>query len=389
MAYCHDSVGIGHLRRTLAICDRVGSAFPSASFIIATGAPFVGSFELAQNVDFIKLPALRKNDCGEYDSKLVALPLQELIECRQRLLVEAARTFKPDVLLVDKAPVGVVRELVPTLRFLATARPDTRIVFGMRDVEDEPDATIAQWTANGVQEVLEEYYDEIWVYGMREIYDVAEQYRLSERIRRKLRYMGFISRPVCPHTPAQHENPSVLVTVGGGTDGYRVLKSYLEGGAQIATNLGAETVMVGGPDLPRVHARELTGLARQAPRVRWSDFEGCMCCRMRQADWIVTMGGYNTLCELARLRKPALVAPRTTPRLEQKIRAELWQKRGVVRMLDPGHIDANGMAAAVGDLIRNAPAVADGGLDLSGLDRVEAQFRNLWTGAPHANPLRM
>ena len=40
------------------------------------------------------------------------------------------------------------------------------------------------------------------------------------------------------------------------------------------------------------------------------------------------MGGYNTFCEILSFGKPALLVPRTTPRLEQYLRAERAQRWG-------------------------------------------------------------
>jgi predicted glycosyltransferase len=45
------------------------------------------------------------------------------------------------------------------------------------------------------------------------------------------------------------------------------------------------------------------------------------------------MGGYNTFCEILSFDKRALIVPRTTPRLEQFIRASRSQEYGLVKML--------------------------------------------------------
>ena len=45
------------------------------------------------------------------------------------------------------------------------------------------------------------------------------------------------------------------------------------------------------------------------------------------------MGGYNTFCEILSFDKPALIVPRTRPRLEQFIRASRSQEFGLVKML--------------------------------------------------------
>ena len=70
------------------------------------------------------------------------------------------------------------------------------------------------------------------------------------------------------------------------------------------------------------------------------------------------MGGYNTFCEVLSLDKRALIVPRTTPRLEQFIRASSAAKLGLVSMLsDDGRYDPGVMASALRALPRqNRPS---------------------------------
>jgi predicted glycosyltransferase len=68
---------------------------------------------------------------------------------------------------------------------------------------------------------------------------------------------------------------------------------------------------------------------------------------MAAATGIVAMGGYNTFCEILSFDKPALIVPRTEPRLEQYIRASRAQALGLTRMLDGCDTGAERMAAAL------------------------------------------
>ena len=72
---------------------------------------------------------------------------------------------------------------------------------------------------------------------------------------------------------------------------------------------------------------------------------------MARAAGVVAMGGYNTFCEILSFDKPALIVPRTAPRLEQYIRAQRAAELGLVAMLpdDDGRdprIDGGGAAAS-------------------------------------------
>jgi len=394
-AYCHDSVGIGHLCRTLAICRRVSRAFPSSSFLVATGTPYVSLFRSLPNVDYIKLPAMAKVSNHEYESKFLTMAPEQLIRCRQAILLETIQHFEPDVMLVDKAPVGVRGELLPSLRWLRKHRPETRVIFGMRDIEDEQAATIAQWSELNITETLEEWFDEIWVYGTKSLFDVGSEYILSSDVRDKLSFMGYIAQEPCGHsvTPTPSSSPAkeqVLVTVGGGTDGEFLLRRYLEKAASQVSNAGFDTLVVGGPDLPTDTAESLSSLADSIPNVEWTDFEPCMDCRMVNCRLVVCMGGYNTLSLLARNRQPALVVPRTTPRLEQLMRARLWADRGALQFLHPSEVSADTLNDRVLNLLGNGCRLTSPDLDLNGLERVCARFESLWRSEPrHAHPVRM
>jgi predicted glycosyltransferase len=51
---------------------------------------------------------------------------------------------------------------------------------------------------------------------------------------------------------------------------------------------------------------------------------------MAAADLVISMGGYNTLCEVISQGTLCLVIPRETPRTEQLIRARAFKKQGLV-----------------------------------------------------------
>jgi len=376
MAYCHDSVGIGHLRRTLAICERIGSRHPDSCFLLATGTPYVQFFGGGPRVDSIKLPSLSKSLDGSYQSKYLSVPPAQVMRCRESMLQQAAEHFEPQVLLVDKAPLGVCRELLPTLHWLKEHRPETLLVFGMRDIEDDAQATIQQWRRDGVTAVLRDYYDEVWVYGRRDIYDVISEYELPEAISRKTRFMGHINRGPCAHVDSVPTNDEVLVTVGGGTDGEFLLRTYLHQAAQRVSRLGARSVLIGGPDLPLEVADSLRREVALLDGVEWRDVEACMSCQMKRASLVVCMGGYNTMCELAAHQKPALVIPRTTPRKEQLIRATLWAKLNLVTPVSREGLTPQRLSDAVERHLTGPPLVRQL-FPMPGLDNVANRFDQL------------
>jgi predicted glycosyltransferase len=98
---------------------------------------------------------------------------------------------------------------------------------------------------------------------------------------------------------------------------------------------------------------------------------------MARAKGVVAMGGYNTFCEILSFDKPALILPRTAPRLEQFIRARRAAELGLVAMLsDENARDPVRMAAALLQLTQQAapssvvvPGLLDGMRSVNRLTR--------------------
>src|SRR5204863_3229773 len=117
--------------------------------------------------------------------------------------------------------------------------------------------------------------------------------------------------------------------------------------------------------------------AERLPKVRTITFDTRIEHLMVRAAGIVAMGGYNTFCEILSFDKPALIVPRTTPRLEQYIRARRAAELGLVSMLpDDGGREPRTMAAALLQLAQQPPpsSVVIPGL-LDGMESVDRLAR--------------
>src|SRR4029077_7262013 len=115
------------------------------------------------------------------------------------------------------------------------------------------------------------------------------------------------------------------------------------------------------------------------PNVRTLTFDAHLEGLIVRAGGIVAMGGYNTFCEILSFDKPALIVPRTTPRLEQYIRAQRAAELGLVAMLpDTGGRAPQTMAAALLQLAQQAapsrvviPGLLDG---MASVDRLARKW---------------
>ena len=104
--YSHDGMGLGHVRRHIAIATALQETAPEVKVLLATSIDEVGNLGLPPNVDTLKLPGLRKIANSHYGSRRLGIPSGDMRNLRSALLCEAVKAFRPDLVLVDKHPFG-------------------------------------------------------------------------------------------------------------------------------------------------------------------------------------------------------------------------------------------------------------------------------------------
>ncbi|WP_316432028.1 glycosyltransferase [Leptolyngbya sp. NK1-12] len=312
--YSHDTMGLGHKRRNLLIAQTLVRVLPQASILLISGMEEGHSVDLPANIDYLSLPALRKEINGQYQPRRLDMPLQELIAIRSQVIQAAMKTFTPDLFLVDNVPRGAVRELNPTLEYLR-AQGQTRCVLGLRDVLDEPRVVQREWLRARNEEAIAQYYDAVWVYGDPNVFDLVQEYRLSPEVAAKIRYAGYFDQRQRLQYLASTEDILVslhlppgklaLCLVGGGQDGANLAQMF----AQAALPPDTNGVILTGPFMSLKQRQQLHDRAAAHSRLRVLDYLEEPTQLLSQADCVVSMGGYNTTCELLSFGKRSLIVP--------------------------------------------------------------------------------
>jgi predicted glycosyltransferase len=380
MLYSHDTFGLGHLRRSRALASAITAGDDEASAIILTGSPVAGRFTFPERVDHIRLPGVTKLTDGSYVSQTLGMDIEKTTALRAGLIQTAVEQYEPDLLIVDKEPTGFRGELLPTLEWLSH-QGKTRTVLGLRDVLDEPEVLAEEWARKGSIDATESFYDEVWVYGVRDVYDPTEGLPLSDRIRSRMHWTGYLRREITDPTEVP-STPYVLITPGGGGDGAAMVSLVLSAYEK-------------DPDLPHailIYGPFLSGEVRNGfdarvaqlnGRITASGFDSRIEALFAGAQGVICMGGYNTFCEVLSFDQRAVIVPRTVPRLEQWIRASRAEQLGLVSMLDEERdgMTTDSMIKAIRrlpDLGKPSDAGANGLLD--GLDVVVERARKLMKG---------
>src|SRR5215510_6019833 len=125
----NECAGLGHLRRNVNLAKAVVEADPEASALIITGSAALGAFTLPARVDTVKLPVLGREADGTLHAGSLAVSVGRVESLRSQILLTTAQGYDPDVVIVDKTPLGLRNELVPMLEYLR-AKTDARVVLG-------------------------------------------------------------------------------------------------------------------------------------------------------------------------------------------------------------------------------------------------------------------
>jgi predicted glycosyltransferase len=349
------------------------------------------AFPLPTSADIVRIPGLLQTEGGAIGRSL-PLSFEEIFEVREQVMRAAAVAYRPDFFLVDHSPVGLRGDLLPTLRALKEQPNPPTIVCGLLDMIS-PEYHRRKWESLGAVQALEAFYDEIWVFGNREIFDIVEQYRLPDTVARKVRYCGYIGVEPPLRSPEDvrdelevGDRKLVLVSVGGvGTDESDLLTSYLDALDLLDPEIAIQSVLVTGADFRRdvideIRARceRTTGPTRS---FRILNFIPQFVEYMTAADALISRGGYNTVTETLSLGVRPIIVPTKRANDEQKIRARMFAQWGLVRLPDPARSLPEGLAAALVETFAN-PTPAEGalhesGLDFGGLSRVRDYYWRL------------
>jgi predicted glycosyltransferase len=289
---------------------------------------------------------------GIYATESGDASFEEVIERRSELIAATLREFDPDLVLVDRYPRGMRDELARGLAEHALRRPEAPVVLGLRDILDTPSAILEEWQDQRYSDTIARHYESILCYGDPAVFDPVAEYCLPPQVARRIRFTGYLVDELlaaeATKVRSRHAGAGqrlAVCTLGGGRDAAHIADAFLS-------------------SMERLHGREWAGVLIAGPYMKPADLERLR--GRRAAEWVpvlrmvedvpsylaaadaaVCMGGYNTTCELLALAVPAVIIPRTEPRLEQLMRARRLAARGLLSWLHPTDLSPGRLADAL------------------------------------------
>ena len=384
IVYSHDAFGLGNIRRMLSICQHLLATIPEVSILVLSGSPAIHNFKIPARLDYIKLPCLGRDRYGNLAAKYLTSDATETVKLRSSLIKTAIINFQPNLVLVDKKPYGLLGELKPALDLLKTSSPQTKLILLLRDILDAPQVTIREWQKQRYYQAIQDYYDRILVVGMSEVFNLLTEYNFPQGVAEKTAFCGYIKKPFSQFSTflirqqlgLKELEKLIVVTPGGGEDGYFLINNYLAAINKINNACDHKSLIIFGSEMPGEEKDKLSEKIARYSNIITLDFTDCLLNYIQAANLVVSMAGYNTITEILSLGKKAVVVPRYKPSQEQFIRASRMARLGLLTMILPHKLTRINLSQAINSHLDNQRKT-DAQLNFDGLSNIQREVINL------------
>src|SRR5687768_5855362 len=344
------------MQRTCSIAWEIYRLHAEASILTFSDSQLGQFFPISPHHDYIKLPSIAKDGPGKWKATHLTMSFPEILHLRKQLLSHVLLNYAPDIFLVDHMPHGAMGELLPALEAMKHSRIHTQVVLGLRDILDSPEVTVHRWKVEGAYDAIERYYARILVFGVRDVYDVAEKYQLPEGDAKKVFYCGYVTNLStannAPSIRARHladkprDTRLIMVMAGGGADAYPMMRSLIDALPKVLESHKCFVVVITGPFMPPDLIADLNRRAAGLP-IHMMESVTDSLSHIAAADLVISMAGYNTSVEILRMRRSAILIPRAGPSAEQRTRARLFADKHWVDMIDPDDLTPKKLAQRI------------------------------------------
>ena len=335
-------LGTGHLRRSINLSQAFVESGHSVT-LVSGGVP-VKNFDTS-GISLLQIPPLRSD--GTDFARLLTVDNvvadESYLQDRQNQLVKVVKDLQPDIIITELFPFGRRMLRAEFLGLLQATRGLPHVPVVLSSVRDILAAPSSEKKVQQTDAIIADYYDGVVVHSDPARTPLDVSWPVTESIRAKLFYTGYVAQSVTDYAAKSNSN-EVVVSAGGGSVGCRLYETAVE-----AARLSPDTrwrILVGGSDAEAEVSRLKALSAGTATIVEANrpDFRQLL----SDAVCSVSMCGYNTAIDLLLTGTPGVLIPFDAGgEQEQTLRATSLSERAAYTLLLAKHLTAQSLCCAV------------------------------------------
>lgn len=339
LVYTHNSIGLGHAFRTLAVITGMKRWRPDIDFLVISGSSIPQIF-FEEGIEVIKLPSV-KLDIDREGSPMVAryfncMDLESIFDFRQSVIMSSFNFFQPDALIIEHNMTGQMSELIPVLmkKWMRKGGPvDFPLAHVCRGIMRwVPLLRIPYQNPRHRSESINigALYDFMYVLEDREVIDINKAFLGDDpELEKKIRYLGkvthrvhgeFLPRERILERLGLPDRKIILISLGRSQQVANLSLRLLSVLHKAGVTRTHQLTMVIDPYLDRCQAEALRNHPLSG-EVRFLDFFAEMADLINQSDLVISRAGYNTVNEILLTGIKAVLIPECHGGGEQELRA--------------------------------------------------------------------
>jgi predicted glycosyltransferase len=345
-------LGTGHLSRALTLA-RAFVVKGHEAHVLSGGLPVA-----SLNADGIILHQLLpvKSDGVNFTTLLMennVVADESYLNRRKQGALALLAKVAPDVVITELFPFGrrvLKGEFLALLNGARNLARPPMVLGSVRDILAPPSKPVKALETDAI---LAAYYSAVLVHSDPAITALEVSWPVSESLRGKLRYTGFVAPPAAAAHPDGVGRGEVLVTAGGGEVGLPLFQTALQAAA--ADQDTKWRLLVGGNN----KERDINALRYEAQSENViieptrPDFRQMLA----HAKAAVCMCGYNTAMDLLQCGTPAVFVPFDAGgEVEQTLRATALAERDDFAVVSAGEATAERILAALNRVTTSRPS---------------------------------
>lgn len=371
LVYTHNSIGLGHAFRTLAVITGMRKWRPDIDFLILSSTSIPQIF-FDEGIEVIKLPSV-KIDIDGSDNRMLPrylsdFDLETIFDFRQRIILETFDFFKPDAFIIEHNMTGQMSELIPVLmkKWMRKGGPaDFAVAHVSRGIMRwVPLLKIPYQNPRHRSESINigELYDFMYVLEDQQVIDINKAFLGDDpALEKKIRYLGKITNKTHGEIASRDEvisrfgltnHPIILVSLGRNRLVQAISEKLLSTFRDINVIPNNEVVMILDPYLDKRAAEALRNHP-SAEDVHFLTFVPDLVDLVRHAELVISRAGYNMVNEILLTGTRAILVPESHGGGEQEQRVRSVNQENI-RVLNENQIFHNGTDQLILDLLNSS-----------------------------------